>query len=328
MSERIIQIFTLEQYKPDLESVAKECEAIEQWGISSEDDKLTYHILANNNKSQKLLDMLQEKLPMSEGKTRILILPVEAHLPHKKDENDGEEKTEATILREELQQDIRQGAALDRNYLMLVGFATVVAAIGLLENNVAVLIGAMVIAPFLGPNLAMMFAAAMGESKLFIYALKTSLAGTGVAFALAFCIGFFFSVSEPSQELNNRALVEYSSIFLALASGSAAVLSMTRGISSVLVGVMVAVALLPPLTASSLFLGLGLWDKAANAALLLVVNIVCINLAGVLTFALRGIGPRSWWEKRKARNSVYWACIGWGSALAVIFVIIALQKNL
>lgn len=326
MSERIIQIFTQAKYKDDLEKLAKDFEAIEQWGMPAEGDKLTYHILANSNKSQELLDKMQEKLPMNEGTTRILILPVEAHLPRKKEESKDKEKSEATILREELEQDVRQGAALDFNYLLLVAFATIVASIGLLENNTAVIIGAMVIAPFLGPNIATTFAAAMGNRDMFLYALRTNLAGSGVALTLAFGIGFFYTQQEIGHELDSRSAVEFSSIFLALASGSAAVLSLTRGISSVLVGVMVAAALLPPLCASALFLGMGIWDKAANSALLLAVNIVCINLSGVLTFALRGIGPRSWWEKRKARKAVYIACASWGGALFVIAGIIGWQK--
>ena len=330
MSERIIQIFTAPDQLSALENICKNHGVIEQWQGVSSDERLTYHILTDGSGNQALIDVLQAALPFSDGKTRLVVLPVEAHLPVTEQE-DEQGKTEAkeqnAVLREELYKKITAGAEPDRNFFMLVCFATIVAAIGLIENNTAVLVGAMVIAPFLGPNLAQTFAAAMGERSLFLSALRTNLLGSALAFSLAFSIGFFYSLDALSEELLARAYVDYSSIFLALASGSAAVLSLTRGISSVLVGVMVAVALLPPLTASALFLGIGMWANAANAALLLAVNIVCINLAGVLTFATRGIGPRSWWDKRKARSSVYWFSAFWGSALLGLLTIIAVRNN-
>ena len=331
MSDRIIQIFSQQKQKETIQGVGDKHDAIEQWSNEAEDNKLTYFILTDETNSQDIMDDLQSKLPMGDGKTRILVLPVEAHLPieEKEDgEKDEKEKSKSNILREELQEQITRDTQLDRNYILLVCFSTIVAAIGLVEDNAAVLVGAMVIAPFLGPNLAQTFAAAMGEKKLFITALKTSLVGTAIAFTLGFAISFFFTLEDPSQELLARAQVDYSSIFLALASGSAAVLSLTRGISSILVGVMVAVALLPPLTASALFLGMGDWFNAANAFLLMCVNVVCINLSGLVTFAVRGIGPRSWWEKRKARNSVYYFSAFWCVLLFIITMIIVIKNNM
>ncbi|GEM_PF-860880 len=73
-------------------------------------------------------------------------------------------------------------------------------------------------------------------------------------------------------------------IAIALASGSAGVLAFTTRASSILIGVMVAVALLPPLVAFGLLLGAGHELLAFGALLLLFVNIICINLAGVVTF--------------------------------------------
>ena len=66
---------------------------------------------------------------------------------------------------------------------------------------------------------------------------------------------------------------------------------------------MVAVALLPPTAAIGLFLGAGMADLALGAALLLGVNIVCVNLAAQVVMLSRGITPRTWFEKRQARRA-------------------------
>ena len=66
---------------------------------------------------------------------------------------------------------------------------------------------------------------------------------------------------------------------------------------------MVALSLLPPLTACGLFLGAGMFPEAGGASLLFLTNIICLNLAGVVTFLLQGIQPLSWWDKERAKHA-------------------------
>jgi uncharacterized membrane protein len=77
-------------------------------------------------------------------------------------------------------------------------------------------------------------------------ALKTNLAGIALAFAIAIAVGVVWEVDASVPELAARTDVNLASLLLAAASGIAGVLSLTSGLASVLVGVMVAVALLPP----------------------------------------------------------------------------------
>ena len=165
--------------------------------------------------------------------------------------------------------------------VMLVLLSTIVAAVGLLADNVAVVIGAMVIAPLLGPNLAQALGVALGDRRLAWRALRTNLAGIVLAVALSAAVGALLRGEITSDELLQRTVVGLDSVTLALASGAAAVLSISTGLPSVLVGVMVAVALLPPAATMGIMLGHGLFDLAAGAALLLAVNVVCVNVAGV-----------------------------------------------
>ncbi|MFT6475060.1 MAG: putative membrane protein [Qipengyuania sp.] len=95
-------------------------------------------------------------------------------------------------------------------------------------------------------------------------------------------------------ELKNRTLVQPADIALALACGAAGVLAFSRGASLALVGVMIAVALVPPLTAAGIYTGAGIPEAGANALFLFTVNLVCVNVAGIAMFLIQGLPPTSW----------------------------------
>ncbi len=115
-------------------------------------------------------------------------------------------------------------------------------------------------------------------------------------------------------------------VLLALAAGSAAALSFTTGVLSALIGVMVAVALLPPLVTLGMLVGVGRWDMALGALLLLLTNLICINLAGVVTFLARGIRPLTWWEERKAKKATRQAIAIWTFLLILLVMVILLSR--
>ena len=284
-------------------------------------------LLVDDSHRQDILDSLQNQLGRYET-TRIVIIPVEATLPPRETEavDKEKEKTRASgASREELYQGISKNAELNSNYLLLVILSTIVAAIGLIENNVAVVVGAMVIAPLLGPNIALALAATLGDTQLMWTSLKTNVAGMALALSLSIIIGLILPLDLKHEELISRTYVGLDSVVLALASGAAAVLSLTTGLSSVLVGVMVAVALLPPTAVMGLMLGSGEMNLALGAALLLAVNIVCVNLAAKTVFLVRGVKPRTWLEKRKAKHSVILYMVFWLFSLLVLLIAIYLR---
>ena len=103
---------------------------------------------------------------------------------------------------------------------------------------------------------------------------------------------------------------------------------MTTGLSSALVGVMVAVALLPPTATLGMMLGSGQLNLALGAGLLLAVNVVCINLSAKLMFQLKGVKPRTWLEKRKARQSVSIYILIWIVTLGILLTAIMVRHRL
>jgi uncharacterized hydrophobic protein (TIGR00341 family) len=207
----------------------------------------------------------------------------------------------------------------------MVILSTVVAAIGLLEDNVAVVIGAMVIAPLLGPNLSLAFATSLGDTRLIWKSLKTNFTGLTIALVLSICIGLLWPLNFESRELMMRTAVDIDGVVLALASGAAAVLSLTASWINSLVGVMVAVALLPPTATLGLMIGAGRYTEAAGAALLLAVNVVCVNLSAKLSFLAKGIKPRTWLEKEKARQSMTAYIVFWFIILAILIAAMNLR---
>lgn len=287
---KVIEVLTLSGHTDTLRSIASQIGSVDCWvGPEGEDGRRMTHILIVDEKTQQMLDALQSALAAAEN-TRITLSPVEASLPRPPANPDEEKARSITASRESLYEEIEKNARLDRNYLLLVMFSTVVAAIGLIEDNIAVIIGAMVIAPLLGPNIALALGTALGDSHLIRRSLITNAAGLGLAIGMSLLIGAV-SPDTYSRELLARTDVGLDSIALALASGAAAVLSLTTGLPSVLVGVMVAVALLPPAATFGFMLGSMQFDLAAGAGILLAVNVVCVNLAAKVVFLAQGLRP-------------------------------------
>jgi uncharacterized hydrophobic protein (TIGR00341 family) len=240
-----------------------------------------------------------------------------------------EEKPPERIGREELYEDIKNGARLSHVYMAMVTLSTVVAAIGLSHNSVAVIIGAMVIAPLLGPNVALSLGITLGDLSLLRHGLLTALTGVAAALVLSVIIGMLLNVDATLSEIASRTTVGMGDIVVALASGTAGALAFTTGVSATLIGVMVAVALLPPLVTSGLLLGGGYpvsW--AVGAFSLFLVNLICVNLAGMTTFLVQGIKPTSWWEKDRAVKATRIAIALSVALLAVLIGMILLVHKL
>ncbi len=328
---KIIEVIADAGYLDTLTAIAEQHKAIDTWfGGTGEDGRKIVRILIAPEERQAVMDSLQSSLG-GQPNTRINVLPVEVTLPRPEEaEVDDEEKKKksTSTTREELYSEIEKGARLSGNHMLLVFLSTIVASIGLLEDNVAVVVGAMVIAPLLGPNIALAFATSLGDRELMWSALKTNLAGLGFALLLAILIGMVLHVEPRSHEIMTRTEIGPAGVLLALASGAAAVVSLTTGVSSALVGVMVAVALLPPTATLGMMLGAGHWSYALGAALLLSVNVVCVNLAAKLVFLYRGVKPRTWLEMRKAKQSVVVYVTVWVVALLILLGAMYLRSQM
>jgi len=334
MALRLIEMVLPEQDGMEIRALLQEHKTLEYRQIRLPDGDVLVRILLDAEQSEAVLDLLGERYAGKEG-NRVVILAVEATLPRAEPEPEPEpeqpapqEKPPERISREELYEDIKDAAQCSRVYLTMVVLSTIVAAVGLYYNSVAIIIGAMVIAPLLGPNMALALATTLGDLTLLRRAFLTALAGIAVAMVLSIIIGLLLQVDPAIPEIASRDGVGLGDLVVALASGAAGALAFTTGVSAILIGVMVAVALLPPLVAFGLLLGSGHAVLAMGALSLFLMNLICVNLAGVTTFLVQGIRPATWWEKDRASKATRIAITLWLAVLAALGgMILLLHKN-
>jgi len=330
MALRVVEVVAPSDLAPSIRKVFQEQKPIDVWSVAENEEggrRVVIRALVDPDYQQATLDALQDTLTGSEG-WRILLHPLDAAIPKPEPDDEAREERERnrmTSTREVLYGQIEKGAETDSDYLLFVALSTVVAGAALATNNVAVLIGAMVIAPFLGPNLAFAFGTALGDRELMRKAIVTLCIGFALAVGLSIFGGAVLPLDLEAKELIDRTRIGLDGVAVALASGACAALALTSGASASLVGVMVAVALLPPAVAMGVMIGAGNWGQALGAAELFLVNVASVNLSALAVFRFRGIEPRMWLKKFEARQSRRLAFLVLGALLVLLCLAILIQ---
>lgn len=307
---------------------------VKVWCSQTEENDSVVSMVVRADQADDVFERIGE-LGLDEARYRALLVAIDGTLPEiREQEDEGRENGSKPkpierdrVSREELLDSLADGTRLSLVQMAMVVLSTIVAAIGLTRDDVAIIIGAMVIAPLLTPNMALALATTLGDLTMARKSLLTHAAGVAAALALAVAIGAVYPVDPTTTQIENRTVVSLGDVVLALSAGTAGALSVTTGVPAALVGVMVAVALLPPLVACGLLLGTGELGQAAGAALLLATNVICVNLAGVVTFAIQGIRPRRWHENDKARRATWIAVAWWTTMLAALVGVILLSQR-
>jgi uncharacterized hydrophobic protein (TIGR00341 family) len=332
---RMMEIIVPESDIRELNRMLEEAHGVEPWSEILDNERGRVRVLLPTGRTEEVMDLLQQRFGMK-PEFRVMLLAVQATLPkleeekpppEEKKEKKPELRTPNRVSREELYETVAGGAKLTSIFLLTVTLSTLVAAIGLARGDVAIIIGAMVIAPLLGPNVAMALAVTLGDSPLLFKSMRTLTAGIALATVVAVVFGVLIQVDPASPQLAARTALGLSDLLLALAAGVAGALAFTSGLPAALIGVMVAVALLPPLVTAGLMLGAGRPDLAIRATALFTTNVACVNLAGVVTFLFQRIRPRTWWEGRKARKATRWAIVFWAALIVLLGALIRFFWN-
>ena len=326
-SEREALLGMLEEHESDPDMIL--------WIAPLDGERLSLKIVMEVHETESVLDVVERRFAFKPEKYRVVVSPVSATIPRlevsvpeeeaeapEQVPEQGPNRNRMRISREELYANVRDMARNSRVFVVLVILSSIIAAIGLMRDNVAIIIGAMVLAPLLGPNVGLSLATTLGDGDLGRESLGTSLTGSAVAVAVALAIGLVFRVDPEIGQLASRTVITTSDIVLALVSGIAGILAVTQGVPTSMVGVMVALALLPPLVAFGLFLGSAQWGASLGAGLLFLGNIICLNLAGVLTFLVQGVQPLTWWKKQQARKTIQKVVLLWGALLAALLAVV------
>lgn len=211
-----------------------------------------------------------------------------------------------------LERKILADARIDRGYLALLIVAAIVAALGLEQNSSATIIGAMVVAPLMLPIRAVGYGLLRMNGRILASSLTSLLVSVAITIALGALVARLSGRPEFGSEILSRTSVTFLGLGVAVAGGVLAGLSRTEWESKVtdsLIGVGIAVALVPPLCTVGITLAYGAYFESWGALSIFLTNAVGISLACAIAFWVTGHGPAALWK----------ACVG----LAIFAVAIA-----
>ena len=179
-----------------------------------------------------------------------------------------------------------------QKFAILLVLAASIASFGLLGDSVAVVIGAMIVAPLMLPIMGLAFSISIGDRDRIVNSLLVSLAGI----AMAVTVGFLLTLPvagllhpQNNGQIMARTAPHLLDLLAALATGMAGAFALARrDVSDTLPGVAIAVSLVPPLANVGILLALGQPELASGSLLLFVTNYVAILLTGTLVFVLMG----------------------------------------
>lgn len=180
-------------------------------------------------------------------------------------------------------------------FAALMGFAAVIASVGVVVESTAVVIGAMLVAPLMIPLMGTALSLTMGWPRRARRGAGVALTGIGIAVAIGAVVGAVAPRAvdvQANTEIIARTSPTTLDLAIAVAAGAAGAYALSRrDVSDSLPGVAVAIALVPPLTVVGLCWQQGAWSAGNGALLLFLTNATAILVAGGATFVLVGVAP-------------------------------------
>lgn len=204
------------------------------------------------------------------------------------------DKTDETAIVEQ----ISDGVTFRGANLWVLIFAIFIACLGLNLNSTAVIIGAMLISPLMGPIIGMGLAVGRADLEL----LKRSLTNYGVSTVISVLTAALYFQLTPLTEAQSELLARTSptlyDVLIALFGGAAGILAIsTGGKGNVIPGVAIATALMPPLCTAGYGLAMGEWSFFFGACYLFFINTVFIALATYVGVRLLQFKPKQFVDK-------------------------------
>ncbi len=267
---------------------------------STSGDLLIINLLYGN--MDILIDNLSSKFDFENDEERSLIIfTPDTVIPRNKDKM---KQASYQATRESLITFAQNNSRINTEYLMLVVASAVITSLGLILDNIAVIVGGMVIAPVLGPILAITIGIVLGKPKL----IKQGISAEIIGIVFAILVGFMWGVFIPNVELSNslriRMYPTLADLFIAIAAGAAAAYSLMKGqLRAGLVGVMVAASLLPVMCTIGIGISFANQEMILGAFLLLGGNYLGLLLANIIVFYIKGLKPQNWYQN-KARKII------------------------
>lgn len=292
--------------------------------LSRTDDHIVLRVLVMHSDPDEFLEGIRKDL-REDGRD-----PKDAHYavfeplaiepkPDPEEEQDEEEHEAGT---DEIESFVDDGAKLTTSFVVLSALSGVMAAGGLILDNVAIIVGAMVLAPLFKPLALVGVATVLGDAERMV----RSLALTTLSLAMSAVVGGVITLVTPGVEVTPQIVARSSisafDLVIAVAAGIAMTLVLLKRDVTAIVGVVVAASLVPVAAALGVVVALGEWASAGGAAFTLISN-VCGILLG-LTIGLR-VSQLHGLTHADRRKGKLWGrrSIVAGSALAVALAGIA-----
>ncbi|ELZ45595.1 hypothetical protein C463_06182 [Halorubrum californiense DSM 19288] len=214
------------------------------------------------------------------------------------------------ISREELQAKADDLASGLGTYVLMTVISAVIATAGLLLDSPATVVGSMVIAPLIGPAMSAAIGTVVDDEALFRRGVRMQVLGVVVAVLAATLFAFALrslalvppgldplELGEVSERLAPNVLV----LVVAVGAGIAGIVSLMTGVSATLVGVMIAVALIPPAAAVGIGIAFRIPRLVIGAGVIVAVNVLSINLSALVMLWYEGYRPQRWFREDEAR---------------------------
>ena len=204
------------------------------------------------------------------------------------------------ISRQELETEAEELTPTFGVYAIMTIISAVVATAGLFLDSPAVVVGSMVIAPLIGPALGASVGTVLDNEELFSQSIRYQIYGVVLAIAAAAVFAFLVrtaNIVPPGldisgvDEIAERLAPDLLSLAIALGAGVAGIISIATGTGVALVGVMIAAALIPPAAAAGIAIAWGQPQAAIGSTALVLVNVLSVNLAGLVTLWYAGYRP-------------------------------------
>jgi uncharacterized hydrophobic protein (TIGR00271 family) len=217
-----------------------------------------------------------------------------------------------------VRENIRNGAVLSNAYLLMNILAATIATYGLFGNSPAVVISAMIVALLLGPIVGVSLALVDIDMKFLLKSITTLLAGAIGVMVTAFIIGTIHKDMPITNEIMTRTAPNFLDLMVALAGGAAgayATVSPRLSSAIAIVGVAIATALVPPLSAASILFARGEVDLAFGALLLAFTNIVAIQFAASVVLWLTGF------RRITQTSGLPWIAFAKGNVISIVILL-------
>jgi uncharacterized hydrophobic protein (TIGR00271 family) len=191
----------------------------------------------------------------------------------------------------DLLHDLSAGSVWGPDFIAMLGLASAIASLGLLQNSPAVVIGSMLLAPLMTPMIGLGLALGQADARVARLCGKS----IGLGFLLTLAVSFLIGIITPtgatlSEEVLARGGPNVLDLLIAVFAAAAATFAMARpNISGAIAGVAIATALVPPVCAVGISLAFGEWLNAFGAFALFFTNLIAIIVMSSFTFSLLGI---------------------------------------